>query len=155
MKRRTIDTCTKCGANDRTPSGSCRICSKYSQDRIKANTPPEELRARQRAAAKKSYWAMSEAERKAKNRKRLCKAYGLTPEAFSVMLERQGNACKICDCTEPSEGKNFHVDHCHKTGRVRGILCHHCNIAIGLLREDVRIAKRVLEYLEVQTGKIA
>lgn len=70
--------------------------------------------------------------------------YGLTPEAFDDLLEQQGRRCYICRTPEPT-AKGWCVDHCHETDVVRFILCHPCNVALGLVREDPRIAKRLYE----------
>ncbi len=153
MSKPRTGPCSKCGANDRTPGGCCRICTRYAYEKKKANTKPELHKEDQNLRAKKSYWNLSEEARKVRSRKTLCRRYGMTPEVYDAMLERQGGGCKICGTKTPSKGKSFHVDHCHRTGRVRGILCHHCNVAIGLLREDVDIVRKVLEYLEIHRPK--
>ena len=76
--------------------------------------------------------------------------YGLTPEAFEALLARQGNRCYICRTTTPN-GKGWSVDHCHETSAVRFIACNPYNSALGLIREDPKIAKRLYEVaLECQ-----
>jgi hypothetical protein len=88
------------------------------------------------------------------NRRRLqLKAdYGLTPEQYDQMLLEQGGVCAICRQPETSErdGKvmRLPVDHCHSTGRVRGLLCHKCNRAIGLLGDNVDLLSRAIDYLK-------
>ena len=60
--------------------------------------------------------------------------YKITLEDYNKMFEEQGKACKICKTTEyRGKGKHMHVDHCHKTGKVRGILCNICNRALSLI----------------------
>jgi hypothetical protein len=76
--------------------------------------------------------------------------YGLTPEAFDEMLAGQGGRCYICRTDAPN-GKGWSVDHCHETNTVRFIACNPCNAALGLIKEDPAIAKRLYEVaLEVQ-----
>lgn len=70
--------------------------------------------------------------------------YGLSPEAFQLMLRRQKNACVICEDTFSAEP---HVDHCHKSGKVRGLLCGRCNRALGGFRDSPKILERAREYL--------
>lgn len=70
--------------------------------------------------------------------------YGLTDEAFNEMLAGQGGRCYICRTDEPN-GKGWSVDHCHETNTVRFIACNPCNAALGLIREDPDIAKRLWE----------
>ena len=79
----------------------------------------------------------------------LQKKYGLTHEDKLAMLAQQGGGCRICGRTEPS-GRHgeFHVDHCHETGLVRGILCSRCNQALGLLAESPELLRKAAEYLE-------
>lgn len=69
--------------------------------------------------------------------------YGLTFDDINKMLLEQNNLCKIClnILTKPN------VDHCHITGKVRGLLCGNCNTAIGLMKEDLSILNRAHMYL--------
>lgn len=107
-----------------------------------------EYRARQQARTRA--WNRQRAlerpdEARAANRRNALKKYGITPEDYDRMLKEQGG-CAICGATEPGgRGKNFHVDHCHSTGRVRGLLCHHCNVGIGMLRENFEDAAKYLK----------
>lgn len=71
-------------------------------------------------------------------------AYGLTPEDFDAILARQKGRCYICGTDEPT-AKGWSVDHCHETNVVRFIACNPCNIALGLIKEDPVIAKRLYE----------
>lgn len=70
--------------------------------------------------------------------------YGVTQEMFYDMLTDQNGRCKIC-CDEFV--KEPHVDHCHSTGRVRGLLCSRCNTALGLARDSTEILTRMIAYL--------
>lgn len=74
--------------------------------------------------------------------------YGIEPEEYDAMLEAQGGHCAICPATEPGGGKAFFpVDHCHVTGRKRGLLCDRCNRGIGLLGDDVEVVESAASYL--------
>jgi hypothetical protein len=76
--------------------------------------------------------------------------HGLTFRQYSDMLAAQGGVCAIC--RGPWKGWNgqngSHIDHCHKTGRVRGILCGDCNTAIGRFGDDPVLLRRAAAYLE-------
>lgn len=73
--------------------------------------------------------------------------YGLTPERRAELLAEQDGGCGIC--RGPLDGKRRgHVDHDHESGAVRGLLCHRCNTAIGLLREDPNTLRAAIAYLE-------
>lgn len=72
--------------------------------------------------------------------------YGITLEQFNQMLTSQDNKCGICE--EPfKDRKRTHVDHNHKTGRIRQLLCQECNHALGLFKENKRILLKAVEYL--------
>ena len=70
--------------------------------------------------------------------------YGLTEEEYSNMILSQNNICAICN---KSSHKTLHIDHNHITGKVRGLLCSNCNMAIGLLQDDIESLTRAIEYL--------
>ncbi len=59
--------------------------------------------------------------------------YGITREQYEQMFEAQGHKCRLCGSEKAGAGrdKQWCIDHCHKTNRVRGILCHNCNTALG------------------------
>jgi hypothetical protein len=83
---------------------------------------------------------------------KIARAYGITKAQWYQILEAQDGTCAICkggaDCGGSRPDAKFHVDHCHETGRIRGLLCAHCNQAIGLLRVRPDIALAAAEYLE-------
>lgn len=72
--------------------------------------------------------------------------YGLTPSDFDEMVATQGNRCAICG-NEPVDGKVLHIDHDHESGAVRGLLCGHCNRAIGLFRDNADVIEMAAAYL--------
>lgn len=72
--------------------------------------------------------------------------YGITDQEFQAMLLAQSNRCAICQNVFKTS-KSTHVDHCHNTGRVRGLLCHDCNTGIGKLRDSVDLLQRAIDYL--------
>lgn len=74
----------------------------------------------------------------------LRRKYNITPEAYEEMMKSQNNECAICK--QISE-KTFAVDHCHKTGKIRGLLCSACNTALGFLKEDLTIVESLKKYI--------
>lgn len=73
---------------------------------------------------------------------------GLTPEDYDRMLAEQGGRCATCGTDKPwSRSGRFPVDHDHDTGHVRGLLCHPCNQALGLLKDDPDTLAAMVEYL--------
>jgi hypothetical protein len=73
--------------------------------------------------------------------------YGLSLEEYNEQLDAQGHVCAICHGINAS-GRKLAVDHCHKTGAVRGLLCSKCNSALGYLNDDPQHVAAALEYLK-------
>ena len=74
--------------------------------------------------------------------------YGLSEETYKQMLEAQGFKCALCGSLDPRRKQGFVVDHCHSTGKIRGLLCHPCNIALGMLGDDADGLTRALNYVK-------
>jgi endogenous inhibitor of DNA gyrase (YacG/DUF329 family) len=77
--------------------------------------------------------------------------YDLTLLQFHRIKDEFTTDCMICGAqtVEKSRGRNnMCIDHDHSTGKVRGILCHHCNCAIGMFKDDVQRMKQAITYLE-------
>lgn len=73
--------------------------------------------------------------------------FGLSVESYEKMLLEQEGGCKICGETNQS-GKRLSVDHDHKTGEIRGLLCQRCNVAIGLLVDSPERLRAAASYLD-------
>jgi hypothetical protein len=78
---------------------------------------------------------------------------------FISLFEQQGGKCKICDIELSVENQNLTkgtkrkgndcvVDHCHKTNKVRGLLCFHCNTALGHVFDNPLVLNRMINYLK-------
>ncbi len=82
------------------------------------------------------------------------KRYDLTKEQYLVMLADQGGGCAICGTSNGSSRnpRVLCVDHCHDTGKVRGLLCDNCNRGIGALKDDPSLVRKALLYLEAYHG---
>lgn len=121
-----------------------------------ATRETERLRADPAARARKlarnrEWWARNAAEiakrRKPDNRVRRLDRYGMTRREFESLLVSQGEACAICRRRLGRGRYGAQVDHDHRTGKVRGLLCNPCNRAIGLLRDDPAIVDAAARYL--------
>lgn len=78
------------------------------------------------------------------------KRYGMTIEQFNEMMARQGGRCACCTVLLLGTERKVVVDHCHSTGRVRGILCSQCNTGIGMFNEQRHLFASASSYLERQ-----
>lgn len=135
--------------------GDCRSCF---QARAKARYPL----VRDRAIVRSRQWREDNIEQFRENQRRmrsnpefkersraghLLRKYGLSLEQYDDLLATQGGVCAICK--RPPQGTfSLHVDHDHRTGRVRGLLCFRCNNALGDLDDDPSLLRAALRYLE-------
>ncbi len=109
-------------------------------------------RTKEKAKENAERWAIENPERRAEISRRAslkfrCKKFGLTVEQYEQMLADQGGRCKICGAAETGTGVDWHIDHCHATQVVRGLLCHHCNAALGHVRDSVETLSAMIFYL--------
>lgn len=143
MGTETVKTCRRCGeekpgsdfhrraaAKDGLHS-YCRPCNKDSVRDYRNNLDPRQIR---------NYHFRTR--------------YGITVDEYEAMLAEQGNVCAVCgESNEQLDKRNgrhrsLHVDHDHKTGNVRGLLCANCNTAIGLSQDSPERLRQMADYLE-------
>ena len=72
--------------------------------------------------------------------------YGLNAEEYYSMFESQNNKCAICG-EEFSDSNKAFVDHCHKTNKVRGLLCTRCNLLLGMAKDNIETLQNAIKYL--------
>jgi hypothetical protein len=110
---------------------TCKSCQKaYSQsDVCKQN--------------RKAYYQRTREQHISRN---LTNLYGISYEQYADMLDKQQGQCCICKAPSHNNGR-LHVDHCHRTGKVRGLLCHYCNTMIGLAKESGQTLQSAINYL--------
>ena len=81
---------------------------------------------------------------------RLKRLYGITVVDYERMFEAQGGLCKLCGQPPNNRwGKLLAVDHCHRTNRVRGLLCDKCNKGLGQFDDSPELLKKAIQYLTV------
>ncbi len=78
----------------------------------------------------------------------LGKKYGVTPEDYAALMVAQDGRCAICLTSDPSPWDQLSVDHDHKTGRVRGLLCMKCNSCLGYVQDSPDLLRKAVRYLE-------
>lgn len=101
-----------------------------------------------RADVKRRFNTLSQEERSQSDRRRAIKyKYNITPEQYEAMLAAQDNCCAVCERPAEDFARVLHIDHCHETGAVRGLLCAVCNTSLGGFRDDPQLLLRAIEYL--------
>ena len=111
----------------------------------------EEVRQRNREAQKR-YRSSDKFQSKYINN-HIRRKYGITYDEYLGMLQSQGNVCKICKGNNirkshrRSELMPLFVDHDHQTGKVRGLLCNHCNVGIAMFKDNIEHLTSAINYL--------
>lgn len=77
----------------------------------------------------------------------LQRKYGISSDEAKAILASQGGCCAICSSGEPGGRGDWHVDHCHASGRVRGLLCSTCNVGLGMFKDDEMLLINASRYL--------
>ena len=113
-----------------TGRGKCKDCINAAARKIRVDKPERYARYRKRA-----------------NEYLKERRYGITQEDFNNMLVEQNNMCKICN-SEFKSTKDTHIDHCHNSDTVRGLLCNSCNLALGQFGDNTDIMGRAIKYLQ-------
>ena len=129
-----LKTCKVCGVEKNisdfyTGRKDCKDCKNAAGRRIKVDHPERYAKYRKRA-----------------NEYLKERRYGITQDQFEQMLVDQSNKCKICNI-EFKNTKSTHIDHCHKTNKVRGLLCNDCNLALGQFGDNTDIMDNAIKYL--------
>ena len=107
----------------------CKECKKAKHEAKKASMSSEDWFLIQR-----QYWLKSQ--------------YGLSLQDYNDKLKEQNHKCAICKCDETEAFKCLlFVDHCHTSGKVRGLLCHHCNTALGKFKDSKEILSSAIDYV--------
>jgi hypothetical protein len=70
--------------------------------------------------------------------------YGLSSKEYNELMSKTN--CDLCD-REFDSSKNKHIDHCHTTNVVRGVLCRQCNLALGHVKDDISLLRRMINYI--------
>lgn len=142
---------------------TCRICHRLTANK-KRNENREWFNAKQaqdrinnpdkwKAQYKHEYRKKREADGDLHSLKKVCNKRRITVDRYIEMLEEQDFKCAICrqveTCKDPRHDRprRLSIDHCHRTGIVRGLLCHSCNTAIGKFKDDTLMMQRAIEYI--------
>jgi hypothetical protein len=85
----------------------------------------------------------------------LSKNYGITEDEYNDLFEKQSGLCAACGSSETSLKGYLCVDHDHKTGKIRGLLCRRCNVALGLVNDNTTILIKMIDYLTPNEAALA
>ncbi len=155
-RRMKIKKCSKCGQEKSADEffksgkqksgkpkfrGDCKTCASKDTGlwRIKNRSHYNNYAAKWRAENPEKHFANE-----------LRRRYGLSAARYHEMLGEQGHKCRICSVAhDPTKKRKcLYVDHDHKTGRIRGLLCGSCNIALGNFRESIETMESAIAYLK-------
>jgi hypothetical protein len=148
----------------------CKKCSTRASAEWKKRNPEKNREAQRRWHAAHPEWSKERAKRYyQKHKERLNKGhaeynsrnpvkrmnyyrkhkFGMPYGTYEAMLAAQDGVCAICGSADPKRRgtQNFCVDHCHTTGKVRGLLCYSCNTALGHLNDDPEKIRKLISYL--------
>ena len=76
--------------------------------------------------------------------------YGIDLDEYNELFYKQGGKCAGCSQHQDNIKRALSVDHCHKTEKVRGLLCHSCNVALGMVKDNPKVLRKLAEYLEAR-----
>jgi hypothetical protein len=134
-----------------TSSPQCKLCRSVRAKEFREKNKINYLFLDKKRKSKKSYKDKAEIN----NRNNwLYRNYRITPDKFELMLKNQNNVCAICKNNETRINKklnlikNLSVDHCHKTGKVRGLLCNNCNTSLGRFKDSIELLESAINYLK-------
>lgn len=126
-----MKTCSKCRVE--------KLESEFGTDRNRKDGLYPQCRECKAASNKAKYAGVAS--------KRLTKKYGITQEDFDKMFSEQGGRCKICGTHQEHCRRTLAIDHCHTTGKVRGLLCDNCNRGLGFFKDNIESLKAAIKYL--------
>lgn len=140
-------------------SSACKNCRSIHRKK-------PEIRAKEREAKNRDYHSNPEKYKKYMKKFRdsptgmisrfnsLLKVnYGITAEQYNEMFSNQNGCCAICAIHQSKLKRRLSVDHNHDTGKVRELLCNHCNSALGIMRESTELFNKAINYLQKHKEK--
>lgn len=99
--------------------------------------------------SKTTEWRRKNIEKSRLQRKKLnLKKYGLTLEQHQKIYDQQRGCCALCGIHERELDRALHIDHCHQTGKVRGLLCFDCNTGLGKFCDDPELLFAAVKYID-------
>ena len=138
MLKPTVKTCYACKTE--------KLVSEF----YKSNVNYYQKECKKCNQIRKYKWHQTESGKLSSANTKLKRRFGITLEEYNKMYADQHGKCLICDATESALNHRLAIDHCHTTGKIRGLLCKSCNVALGGFKENIENLKRAIEYLKVE-----
>lgn len=107
-------------------SSACKICNKE----------------------RKNSWSKTDEGKLSATKTKLKQRFGITLEEYETLLTLQNNQCLLCGTSKCDSGHKLSIDHCHKTGKIRGLLCKACNVGLGNFKDNQEALAKAIEYLK-------
>lgn len=123
-----------------------------NKEKLVADRAARHVRKREEYIKKSRDWYSNPANREKRLSTNLRKMYGISIDSYQSMLSSQNGKCAIKTCNRLASEKTLHVDHDHTTGHVRGLLCHNCNTALGLVGENAQLLQDLIDYINMYDG---
>lgn len=156
-------SCKKCGCNEKYVSNyTCVKCTRQSgKEKLNDNELMAKYRTKEKNKIRVTKWRKNNQKKVKEQYKRqipnkkiyyqklkdkfrnkaLKRNYGINIEEYNILFKEQNGKCGICGCE--SNERMLAVDHCHNTGKIRGLLCTKCNTGIGLLKTEENMFKAI------------
>lgn len=149
---------TKCINSKDGAYSQCKDCKSQLAREYRKNNPEKAKELDRKRGAK--YREKSKDTRKIyynKNKNKfknriILKKFGISLDDYNKMFEKQKGCCGICNTHQSEFNISLAIDHCHTTGKIRGLLCNHCNMGIGLFNENIKTLEKSIEYLKQYNG---
>jgi len=133
--------CSKFGKDKSKKTGFSSYCLDCAKANRKINYAKNPEKEKQKL---NKYYSSNKEKFREYSRKAL---YGVSVEKHKEMQTQQGHMCQICKTHESNLKRRLFVDHCHETGKVRGLLCQYCNTMLGNAKDNVLILQSAINYL--------
>lgn len=135
-----------------------REANRLYASRVRALMSPQD--AEKRREYHRKYMAVNGHKYKQTREYRFIQKYGMTETDYDRMFSEQRGVCAICKNPETRKTKSGHIsplviDHNHKTEEVRALLCHNCNSAFGLVKENITVLQGMIEYADLYNQEVA
>ena len=137
MKKKDIERLGRLESENTKYCSKCKIVKPLFEFNIKSN------------GRKLAQSHCIECDNKKNKENGIFRDFGITLKDYDKMLEKQNGGCKICGTKEIGHKRQgrFCVDHNHKTGKIRGLLCTNCNRLLGAAKDDIEILTKAITYL--------